>query len=218
MRARRPFLAFVLLLTLHGRAASEPAPDLVPILWPVDWNGIDCEDECIADLRRQSWLALVPGKGGWSLVETRLSFAQAASTGIRSSVADAAFYLSHPALKAGHSSTPNLRFKDNPRDIRPDAGPLKFDFHGRSYEIVLAGHDVVLRSGGRQSFLGRVSQDEDESTLSVMWAGDLDGDGELDLIVQRNNTKNGQLCLMLSSANKQPGEIAADVGCQFFSG
>jgi hypothetical protein len=46
----------------------------------------------------------------------------------------------------------------------------------------------------------------------------LDGDGEIDLIVERSNSKNGQYRLMLSSANKNPDRIVAEVGGQFFSG
>ena len=179
---------------------------------------MDCDAVCVAGLKRERWLALVPGKDGWSLVPTRLSFGDVDAKGVQSSVNGAEFYLAHPAVVAGHAATPDMRFKGNPYPlIAMHVAPLRIAFHDRAYQIAVEGHDVVLRSGGRKSVIGRNDPDDSADT-TLFWAGDLDGDGEIDLIVERSNSKNGQYCLMLSSANKNPDRIVADVGCQFFSG
>ena len=182
------------------------------------WNGEDCDANCVAGLRRQRWLALTPGKDGWSLVPTKLSFDDVDAKGVQSSTSGAEFYLAHPAIVAGHAATPNMRFKGKPYQFFDlHAAPLRIAFHDRAYEIAVDGLEVVLRSTGRKSVIGSVDPDHDAET-TLFWAGDLDGDGEIDLIVYRGDSKNGQYCLMLSSANKKPDGIVHDVGCQFFSG
>ncbi len=210
--------ALVVLSCAPDRTSADSLPDVDPILAANDWKGMDCDAACVAAHRRQRWLALVPGQGGWSLLPTRLSFDDVDAKGVRSSVAGAEFYLAHPALAVGRAATPDMRFKGNPRSfLGPQAAPLRIAFHGRAYQLAVEGHDVVLRSGDRKSVVGREDADEYEET-SLLWAGDLDGDGKLDLILDRRNSKSAGTCLMLSSVNRKPGELVADVGCQYFSG
>ena len=209
--------ALGLALCLADQSFADPST-FGPILTAHSWNGEDCDATCVAGLQRQRWLALVPGKDGWSLEPTKLSFDDVNAKGVQSSVDGAEFYLAHPAVVAGHAATPNMRFKGKPYQFfDKHVAPLRIAFHDRAYEIGVEGHDVVLRSGGRKSVIGGIDPDDSTDTM-LFWAGDLDGDGEIDLIVDRSNSKNGQYCLMLSSANKNPDEIVADVGCQFFSG
>ncbi len=218
MKAHWFAAALVVLSCASDRTSADPLSDVGPILVANDWNGMDCDAACVAGHGRQRWLALVPGKDGWSLLPTRLSFDDVDAKGVRSSVAGAEFYLAHPALVAGRAATPDMRFKGNPRSfLDPHAAPLRIVFHGRAYQLAVEGHDVVLRSGDRKSVAGREDADEYEET-DLLWAGVLDGDGQLDLILDRRNSKNGRTCLMLSSVNRKPGELVADVGCQFFSG
>lgn len=217
MRLRTFIATLALLQCIAGHASADLTSDSVPIMGAVGWNGADCYGDCIDFLKRQRWLALVPAHDGWSVVPTQLSFDDVDSKGLRSTVARAEFYLSHPAILTGHATTPNMRFKDNARRFYPDTEPMSFVFHDRKYDVMVDGNDVVLRSGRRRTPIGDISA-EMESSVAVMWIGDLDGDGEIDLIIDKSNTKNGQLCLLLSSVNKDPANIAAEVGCQFFSG
>lgn len=219
MEVRR-LAAKVLLTLLCAGASADESSDRTPILDVHGWNGSDCYGDCIVDLERQPWLALVPGHGGWTLVPTRLSFDNVETMGIHSSVEHAEFHLSHPALVAGHAETPNVRFKDQARAFYPGhVDPLRFSFHDRRYEFAVEGHELVLRNANRKSSIGVVGgEDYDDSDVLVLWAGDLDGDGEIDAIVHKTNTKNGQLCLLLSSANEDPRALVSEVGCQFFSG
>lgn len=206
--------ALGLALCLPDRSLADPSA-FGPILTADGWNGMDCDATCVAGLQRQRWLALVPGRDGWSLVATKLSFDDVDAKGIQSSISGAEFYLGHPAIVAGHAATPNMRFKGKPYQFFDlHAAPLRIAFHDRAYEVAVEGHDVVLHSGGRKSVIGGIDPDDDTDT-ALFWAGDLDGDGEIDLIVYRANSKNGQYCLMLSSANKKPDSIVDDVGCQF---
>ena len=218
MRIRPLVVTLALLQCVAGPASAEPASDSMPILTAVGWNAMDCYGDCIDVLKQQRWLALVPGRGGWSVVTTQLSFDDVESKGVRSTAAGAEFYLSHPAIRTGHATTPNMRFKDNALQFYPTlTNPVKFVFHDRHYDIVVEGKNVFLRNGRRRTVLGDIDA-EMESSVAVFWMGDLDGDGEIDLVVDKSNSKNGQLCLLLSSANKDPANIAAEVGCQFFSG
>jgi len=218
MRLSTFIATLALLQCVAGPASADPASDGVQILGAVGWNGADCYGDCIDVLKGQRWLALVPGRDGWSVVPTQLSFDDVDSKGIHSTVAGAEFYLSHPAILTGHATTPNMRFKDNARQFYPThTEPVRFVFHDRKYDVMAEGDEVVLRSGRRRTPIGDINA-EMESQSTVSWIGDLDGDGEVDLIVYKSNTKNGQLCLLLSSVNKDPANIAAEVGCQFFSG
>ena len=179
------------------------------------WNGMDCDPACVAALMPKHWLALVPGKNGWSLVPARLSFDDVDAKGIQSGVDGAEFYLAHPALVAGHAPTPDMHFKGTPHAIKAGS-PLRISFGGRSYELALERHAVVLRGAGRTSTVNVVDETFDDTVL--VWAGDLDGDGWLDLIVDVTTEKNGRYCLLLSSEARKPGELVRSAACQFFSG
>jgi hypothetical protein len=183
------------------------------------WNAMDCQGDCIAGQKRRSWLALVPGPAGWTLMPARLKFPVNDADDLGSNVKDAEFYLSHPALVPGHASTPDMRFKGQRRSLGPDSQPLRLDFHGRHYEITMDGSAVTLHEGARKSVLGDVDvQRNEHSDITLLWAGDLDGDGQLDLIIQSAGEKSAATCLLLSSAKKKPDELLSVVGCEDFSG
>lgn len=183
------------------------------------WDAIDCMADCVAGLKRRAWFALVAGNDGWTLRPAHLRFPDGPDDAFDADVPGATFYLAHPALVAGHASTPDLRFKDKPRPLSAATLPLRVDFHGHRHEIVARGSTVLLRTDGRDTVIGDLdAAKDDESTLSLLWAGDLDGDGRLDLILESTTSKNATICLLLSSAGRPSGALVADVGCQFFSG
>jgi hypothetical protein len=199
--------------------SSQNASDPGALILAHDGVGIDCQSECIEGLKPRSWLALVPGRGGWALVPARLSFVSTEAIGMVSNVPDSEFYLAHPALVAGHAATPNMRFKGEPRSFLKDTPPLLIEFRGRHYKIVVEGNAVALHEGGRKSVLGHVAIGSDDYTeTTLLWAGDLDGDGQLDLILETGDGKAAEVCLMLSSAHKESDELVNRVGCQDFSG
>jgi len=212
-------IATAALLLRVGLVRAQSALDPGAVIDAHQWNAMDCQDECIAGLKPRHWLALVPGANGWTLAPAQLSFTDAETRGVASSVGGAEFYLSHAALIAGHAPTPNVRFKGQRRSFDQHAQPLRLEFHGHHYEIVVDGGEVALREGARKSVFGNVAVDPNGyAETSLLWAGDLDGDGQLDLIIYAGSDKSGSICLLLSSANHKPGELLASVGCQDFSG
>ena len=73
------------------------------------------------------------------------------------------------------------------QDLTPES-PLTYQLGKRLYTLVLeinneamSGRRVVIREGGREQILFDESEG-DEPQVRVHWAGDLDGDGRLDLV------------------------------------
>ena len=59
--------------------------------------------------------------------------------------------------------------------------------------------------------------DSDREEASLVWVGDLDKDGKIDLILESGTDKNATYCLYLSDAVR-PGALVKKIGCQFYSG
>jgi len=65
------------------------------------------------------------------------------------------------------------------------AAPVRLTWQGSSYEVAVEANGVVLRGGRRKSMLGDVGGDPgNPNEMTLLWAGDLDGDGKLDLIFE----------------------------------
>ena len=67
------------------------------------------------------------------------------------------------------------------------------------------------------ALLHRRSLVSDREEASLVWAGDLDKDGKLDLILESSTDKNSTYCLYLSGA-AGPRALVKKIGCQFYSG
>ena len=72
---------------------------------------------------------------------------------------------------------------------------------------------ALTRDGVNQEISpGRVS-------FAILWAGDLDGDGKLDLIIYSldGDDKNSEKCLLLSSIAKKP-QLVKEAACMSYGG
>lgn len=109
--------------------------------------------------------------------------------------------------------------------LAPGRPVARFELGDRQYEVELTFTDlelcdavVILRSGPRSQELYTAREACDEPHFTIEWAGDLDGDGELDLAVVFSHKYSAfPLELYLSSAaiaGGMVGVVACDVrGC-----
>lgn len=97
-------------------------------------------------------------------------------------------------------------------------------FNGASYQIThrckpkdpatgFSACKVYFTGSGSSQWLGDTSENDDSDfahTLTVKWAGEIDRDGKLDLIVEKDSYNNGDTVLMLSRAAKK-GQLVGEV-------
>jgi hypothetical protein len=176
------------------------------------------------------WLALAPVGGVWrlepaiakaTLVHDAVLDGNDDKTGVEISAgfADAIALLRVPGFTPGKVDTPNMQFKDKRRQLASDA-PLQISFKGREYSLHVIDSTVFLRSGdGSTALEGLVAGNaESEDTVALLWAGDLDRDGKLDLLLSTSGYNSSGVCLFLSGkaqANGLVGLLACHrgVGC-----
>jgi hypothetical protein len=99
-------------------------------------------------------------------------------------------------------------------DVPYHGGKIKFTLGGHSYLAYVQDSSFYLAEGERKSSLSEVGVG-----LDIIWAGDMDGDGKLDLIINASSPseKNSETCLYLSSAAGGT-ELVKAVACEAFSG
>jgi hypothetical protein len=76
----------------------------------------------------------------------------------------------------------------------------------------LVAYPLTVSLGQHSVDLGDSGLGDYEGGVSVMWMGDLDGDGRLDLVVESSGANSGSLCLLLSRGAKR-SNIFLSVGC-----
>ncbi len=205
----RPALPLALWL-LSLAAAAEP-PTTPSAGWPLLIPGSYHAGE--APTRPGiGWLALTPVGGVWRLepaivrarvVHDAVLDAEDQGTGVEITAnrPEAIALLRLPGLRAGKVDTPALRFKDEARPIAVGDPPLQIAFKGQAYRLVAEADRVLLQQGARSTPLGDLlpASPEREAATELLWAGDLDGDGGLDLLMRFSGANEGGVCLFLSS-------------------
>lgn len=129
-----------------------------------------------------------------------------------------------PALKPGKVVTSDVIAKE-----RMDIGQtLKLNIGAKQSTLTVSGikkdaewrtgYKVVLQSGGIKQTVYERNQVADSSFPSLLWAGDLDGDGKIDLLMDTTDNYNvRQLTLFLSSKAK-PGKLVEQVATHMSTG
>lgn len=167
------------------------------------------------------WLALVVVDGRWHLVPTEVKVepmpGEEGDVRLATPHPKAMALLRAPVLQAGKVDTPDMRFMGNTRRLRHDA-PLNISFKRQSYQLVVMRNGAVaLQSGQQRSELPDFLVSEDQSSdfsesTALLWAGDLDGDGKLDLLMGYERYNQEGACLFLSSA-ASPGQLVGRPAC-----
>lgn len=78
-----------------------------------------------------------------------------------------------------------------------------------------ARHALVLDVGGQRFVPGQTTADSEQS-LAVVFAGDLNADGPLDLVLRESRSNSGSVCLVLSRMAPAPAFVR--IGCQHTTG
>lgn len=169
------------------------------------------------------WLALVPVTGGWVLAPAQAKSqrvvdsvvdGEGQATGVLiTAQADTLALLRLPGLRAGPVKTPDMRFKDRPRPLAAQA-LIHLPLNGTRYQLHVEGNTARLSDGQQATPLTSItiSGPAGEDSASLLWAGDLDGDGRLDLLVSYTGYNQGGVCLYLSS-RAAPGALIGHVAC-----
>jgi len=198
------------------------------------------------DPTKNGWLGLVFANGHWELARARIRIEGGSSSTdsydgyekimITSSLRDSPDdfpFLYCPTLSPGRVDTAsvlihgrkvkldrnallNQNFQLN-RDSRVNRNSrLQIRFHGRRYDLVLiAGGNVVIRGDGKQSIFGTL--EAQDASARLIWAGDIDRDGALDLLVEFEDQDGGGDCL-LTSGGATGRELVHQAGCEMIAG
>ncbi|MFZ6653756.1 hypothetical protein [Undibacterium sp. TJN19] len=169
---------------------------------------------CTADLPRNvetgPWLALTRHGGQWRLSATQVKseiLPEIESSGsfsnVSSSIVDPVILLRHPAVMTGPVTYHRILKTALPATL-PSRLQTKFNHHLYQFRIQPAEEQggyplIMLYSEGRMSQLGYMSINKfDEIENHLLWAGDLDHDGRLDLITESGGSQGAQVCVYLS--------------------
>ncbi|MCC7531413.1 MAG: hypothetical protein IT342_23120 [Candidatus Melainabacteria bacterium] len=187
----------------------------------------------------KTWLGLFPAKGGqFELREAKVSVSLVndpiadnspkEKTGRKVTVAGTAEPLvviaGVSALKPGKVVTSTVNMKE-----RFDVGEkLKLNVGTRESTFTVTGvkknaewrigYKVVLESGGIKQTIYEREQVADSSFPSLLWAGDLDGDQKIDLIMDTTDNYNVRNLTLFLSSKAKPGKLVEQVATHMSTG
>lgn len=214
MKRFAALLALVAVARLGAAAPAGGADDAWTIL-PAIEPGTPFHDNEIPLHPAPGGLALTVVDGRWRLVPATVTGdwetpGQKYAITLRASPPDAPFYLHVPGLVAGKVDTPDMRFKGVTREL--DSPSLAIAFKSASWRFETKGGAVTLVNGLRRQRLGDAPNDQEMRTVGLLWAGDLDRDGQLDFILQSTTDDDVTYCLWLSG-HAGPNEIVGRAAC-----
>lgn len=129
-----------------------------------------------------------------------------------------------PTLKPGKVVTSNVIAKE-----RMDVGQtLKLNVGAKPAVLTVSGikkdaeirnsYKVVLESGGTKQTVYERKQVADSSFPSLLWAGDLDGDGKIDLVMDTTDNYNVRNLTLFLSGKAKPGKLVEQVATHMSTG
>lgn len=166
----------------------------------------------------KGWLALVPKGAGWELVATELKSRRIEGgitlydVEVSSDRKDAIAFIRLKSAKPGSVLTPLPAF--DPSRVTSATftmGVKKYRIYSKELSSTSTNDGKVetikygelhISSGNRDTALGLVGDGPSDSMSSIKWIGDLDGDGELDVITDDQGSNSGGACLHLSGTAK----------------
>jgi len=224
-RNRNSFRHFPILLLIATAVAHGQTPALVDQTWAILQPGDSVGTPMLIKPMQgdAQWLALVARAHRWKLEPVQRA---GEGKGLEDYPAKAPegtlALLRYPSLKVGPAPTPEMRFSGHPREFGPGSSPLQILFGAHAYDVEVHDDAVWLRRGTVQTQIGEARDDADMGYLfrvQIIWAGDLDRDGRLDMITkEKNGGYSDDLCLYLSSAAHTGQSLIEKVACEDWSG
>jgi hypothetical protein len=170
------------------------------------------------------WFALVPVGGVWRLEPAIVRHAHfdnlIGSEEISSNRKDAIALLRFDGIKGGKVDTPNIKFSNVEQWWEPEIGkpPLKINFKAMEHRLEASLSGFHLKNGSKATSLSDKKFDgKGDDRASLLWAGDLDRDGKLDLLISYGGDNWSGVCLYLSSRAGE-GELVREIGCHSGTG
>jgi hypothetical protein len=187
----------------------------------------------------KTWLGLFPAKGGqFELREAKVTVSLVndpiadnspkEKTGRKVTVAGMAEPLvvvtGVSALKPGKVITSTVNKKE-----RFDVGEkLKLNVGTKESTLAVSGlkksaewrigYKIVLECGGIKQTIYDRKQVADSSFPSLLWAGDLDGDKKIDLIMDTTDNYNVRILTLFLSSKAKPGKLVEQVAAHISTG
>lgn len=229
-------MSLVLLVPFPGRANDERqvvAHVSIATTKPVSGDACDCE-VVTEPVGTSTWLGLFQDGAGYAWRSTQVHVQWApnllaedrntrwTSKTIRVSGGERPVVLVRGLPELAKVSVHVAQFaRWKPSDLSP--GELKVRLADSLYTVKMLAPpeskgkaSILLASGGRQQLIDRI--DSTEKDWHVVWAGDLDGDGKLDLLVSAEDGEGrSHLNLMLSTYAKG-GEMVHTVASRAYAG
>ncbi len=199
-----------------------------------DYHG----DEVTASTKSE-WMGLFPQKDGqFVLKPTKVSITRVrdeiidedpkAKTGKRISVPgkEKPTYLFSgiPGLEAG----PVITSRVNKKEHLQINYHLKLNVGNAEANLIIKGkkkdkeyysdYSITLESGGVKQQLVYSRQISIDTSPSLMWCGDLDGDGKMDLIMDTTTNYNVSDVTLFLSSKAKPGKLVKQVAHQYSTG
>jgi len=115
-----------------------------------------------------------------------------------------------PNLKEGEV-TPALWENVGDDGILRPGTAVKLELGKRKYQIALRDGVVTLSGDGHRQELFRMSGPGDEPHFQILWAGDLDGDGRIDLLMTLSDKYSAYPRQLFLSGAAKPGELVHQV-------
>lgn len=129
-----------------------------------------------------------------------------------------------PELKAGAVTTSPTYSKEH-LDLKDK---VKLKLGSNEYTMSVRGkvkekeyrvnYEIVLESGGIKQTVVKHKQIGAESAPSLLWAGDLDRDGKIDLIMDTTDNYNCRILTLFLSSKAKPGQLVKQVASHLSTG
>ncbi|WP_431824789.1 hypothetical protein [Burkholderia sp. F1] len=212
----KPLLALLLAMSCSSAAfAQARALDTCVVLQPTRISVDDVGDA--RDYPQDGWLGLAPHRNSWALSPAHIRFEPTQwndqVVDVTSDLGKAIALFHCKPLKEGKVETANMAFSNQERTIEPHAKPLRVGFRGHQYDLrYTPSGSVVVEGNGKRSILHDFDGSTPPFRAVLIWAGDLDRDGEPDFLMAFESEISASFCLFTSGRATEK-ELVGLAGC-----
>lgn len=226
-KASRSILGLAVLINaLWGGASAQKRAPQIKLIATGEFHGNE-----ITATTGERWLGLFPTSGGFALLPATLKVEM-----VHDGIVD-----EHPRIKTGKKVSVNrareplflLKGADSLRGNRVktvftgdknlvNGGSVDLRLSGKSYKLEVVSNDPtpvnyvvpnsrLILSAGAQSQVIFSAAEIDDGGWMLLWAGDVDGDGKLDLYMDLHNHYNSSQRRLFLSSRATRGNVVREV-------